>query len=63
LEIGEARITEEQVISLANIKVGDRLYKDLRSTIEKRIEENPYVEKAEISRSIVGTVKIKITRA
>lgn len=61
-ENGEVRITKDQVLSLAQIKVGDKLYKDLRSQIESRIEENPYVENATVERSLSGTVKINVTQ-
>ena len=61
-EIEETKITKEQVVSLANLKVGDKLYKELRSQIEQRIEESPYVENAKVERSLSGNVKIEITQ-
>lgn len=58
----EARITKEQVLELAGIKVGDKLYKELRSQIETRIEANPYIETAKISRNLSGKVAITVTQ-
>ncbi|MBR1540122.1 MAG: FtsQ-type POTRA domain-containing protein [Clostridia bacterium] len=63
IEKGEdARITKEQVLTLANIKVGDKLYKERRSEIEKRIEENPYIQDAKLERNLSGKVKIQISQ-
>ena len=53
-------ITQEKVSALSGVKVGDKLYRDLRSTIAKRIEENPYVKQAKVKRYLSGKVKIEI---
>lgn len=58
----EGKITKEDVQTISGLKIGDRLYKEKRSVIEKRIEENPYIEKAEINRELSGKVKINIIR-
>ena len=54
-------VTKEQVSTLSGIKVGDKLYKDLRSTIAKRIEENPYIKLAKVKRYLSGKIKIEVT--
>ena len=56
------KITKEDVLLLSGLKKGDKLYKEKRSDIEKRIEENPYIENAEVTRNLSGKVKIEISR-
>lgn len=58
----ETKITEEQILTLANLKKGDRLYKELRSEIEKRVETNPYVKTAKVKRSLNGKVTIEVSQ-
>jgi len=60
IDTKESQITKEQIVSLSGIKLGDKLYQDLRSTIAQRIEENPYIKSAEIKRNLSGKVTIKI---
>lgn len=57
----EAKITKEQVLALSGLKVGDKLYREKRSTIEAKIEENPYIEDARVKRNLSGKVTIQIT--
>ena len=59
---GENKITKEQIISLSKIKVGDRLYKERRSQIEQRVEENPYIKSAKVKRDISGKISIEISQ-
>ena len=56
------KITKEQIIELSGLKIGDKLYKNLRSEIAEKIEKNPYVEKAQIERNFSGKVKITVTQ-
>ena len=56
------KITKEDVLKLANLNVGDKLYKELRSKIAERIEQNPYVKEAKIDRNISGELRITVTR-
>ena len=56
------KITKEDVLKLSNLNVGDKLYKELRSKISERIEQNPYVKEAKIDRNISGELKITVTR-
>lgn len=58
----EVKITKNQVLELSNLKKGDKLYKELRSQIENRIEENPYIKSAKIERNLSGKVKIIVTQ-
>ena len=57
-----SKITKESILKLCNLKVGDKLYKKLRSEISDEIEKNPYVEEAKISRNLSGKLKITVTR-
>ena len=56
------KITKEQIMSLSNLKVGDKLYKDLRSEIIARVEKNPYVKDVNIKRNFSGELKISVTQ-
>ena len=58
----EPKITKENILELAQINVGDKLYRFLRSEISDRIEQNSYVQEAKIQRNINGKVKITITQ-
>lgn len=58
----ETKITKENILELCNLKVGDKLYKELRSQIAERIEKNPYVKEAKIERNLSGKLKITVTR-
>ena len=60
-ENSEAKITEEEILDYSRLKVGDKLYKYLRSEIEKNIEDNPYVKNVEIQRNISGKITIKVS--
>ena len=56
------KITKEDVLKLCNLKVGDKLYKELRSKIAERVEQNPYVKEAKIERNLSGKLKITVSR-
>ena len=58
----ESKVTKEQIITLAGLKVGDKLYKNLRSEIEQRIEEVPYIESAKVERNLSGKLSIKVSQ-
>ena len=61
-DVKEAKITKDQVISLSGLKVGDKLYKNLRSEIAEKIEKNPYVKNVQIERNFSGKLKIIVTQ-
>ena len=58
----QSKITKENVLKLCNLKVGDKLYKELRSKIAERKEQNPYIKEAKIERNLSGQLKITVTR-
>lgn len=60
IEDENSSLSQEQVLKLANLKKGDKLYKELRSQIEARIEENPYIKSAEVFRDLSGKMTIKV---
>ena len=55
------KLLKEEIIELSKLKVGDKLYGDLRSEISNRIEQNPYVKSAEIQRDLSGKLKINVS--
>ena len=58
----EVKITKDQVMALSELKVGDKLYKNLRSEIAEKIEKNPYVKDVQIERNFSGKLKIIVTQ-
>ena len=60
IEDKDSSLTKEYVKTLSNIKKGDKLYKELRSQIEKRIEENPYIKSAKVDRDLSGKMTITV---
>ena len=54
------KVTKEEILELSGLKTGDRLYKNLRSEIEQKIEENSYIEDAKIYRKLNGKVTIEV---
>lgn len=61
-EENTAKLTKEDIIALSELKVGDKLFQNLRSEISKKIEQNSYVDTAKISRSLSGKVEIEVTQ-
>ncbi len=57
----ESKITKERVEELLGLKIGDKLYKNLRSEISEKIEQDPYIEEAKVERNFAGKLKIIVT--
>ena len=55
------KVTKENIMELSGLSVGKKLYKDLRSQISSKIEQNPYVKDAKIERNLSGKLKITVT--
>lgn len=54
-------LTPEKIISLSGLKKGQNIFRFLKSDIEKRFKEEPYIEKVSISRELPDTIKLKVT--
>jgi len=55
-----SKFTKEDILSLSEINIGDKLYENRRSEIENKIEQNPYIKSAKIDRNLSGKVTITI---
>ena len=53
-------ISTNTIISLSRLELGENLFRFSKKEVEQNIKENPYVEKAIISRVIPNQVKIQI---
>lgn len=60
IEGENSSLTKERVLTLSKLEEGDKLYKELRSDIQKRIEEDPYIKNAKIERDLSGKLTIKV---
>ena len=56
----DIKITKEEIQQSSNLKIGDKLYKFLRSEIADNIEKNPYIKSVEVLRNISGNVKLNV---
>ena len=56
----DIKITKEEIQQSSNLKIGDKLYKFLRSEIAGNIEKNPYIKSVEVLRNISGNVKLNV---
>jgi cell division septal protein FtsQ len=52
--------TDAKIAEMSGIKKGDNLFKTRTGKAEDRLEKDPYVAAAEISRRLPGTIEIKI---
>lgn len=58
---GNAKISEEEILSLSKIKLETNTYKIVKSNIEQNIKENAYVDTAYVKRKLPNEVDIIIT--
>lgn len=56
----ELKLTKEEIINNSGLKIGDKLYRYLRSEIAKNIEQIPYVNSVNIERNINGKIILKV---
>ena len=54
------KITEQSVISLSELQIGQNIFSISKSRIEKLISENPYIESVSVTRNLPSTIVIKI---
>ena len=57
---GSEHFTAEQIQEMANLKAGMNLFDFSAGKCEDRLEENPYIETAEVSRRLPSTVEITV---
>lgn len=57
---GIQKLVEEQVINLSQIQLNENMFKIKISEVEKKIEENTYVETVSITRELPKTIKITV---
>ncbi|MBO5478510.1 MAG: FtsQ-type POTRA domain-containing protein [Clostridia bacterium] len=58
--IGNSSISEETIISLSEIKIGDNIYKTSKEKIKQKIKQNAYVESVQIKRIIPNKIELTI---
>lgn len=52
--------TEEQIVKLSGVKVGDNLFSFMTSRVEKKLAKDPYIETAEIKRMLPDGLVITV---
>ena len=57
---GNERITEQEIISLLNIKENTNLFKERTNEINKKLSQNAYISNVSINRKIPSTLQITI---
>jgi len=57
---GNAVISNEQLISLSEIKIGENIYKINKNNIINKIKQNPYVENVIVKRKVPSIIEIDI---
>ncbi|MBQ7718603.1 MAG: FtsQ-type POTRA domain-containing protein [Clostridia bacterium] len=60
---GVSKLTEEEVISQSEIKVGGNIFRTNIHRAENRLEKIPYIKEAKIYRKFPNIVKIKIVES
>lgn len=58
---GANRVSEDDVYDLAGIEEGDNIFSFRAGDVAERIERNPWIKEAYISRSLPSTVAIEVT--
>ena len=53
-------LSTEKIVSMSGLKKDQNIFRFLKSDVETRLKEDPYIEKVEISRELPGTVKLKV---
>lgn len=57
---GIQRLSEEDIINLSQIQLNENMFKIKISEVAKKIEENTYVERVNITRGLPKTIKISV---
>ena len=58
---GNSRVSTTSIINLAEINLGQNLFRNNKKKVIKNIKENSYIEEATMKRILPGTIQIKIT--
>ena len=58
--INNNQISKETVISISGLSLNTNIFKFFKKQVKSNIEENPYIESAEIKRKLPGTVEISV---
>ena len=58
---GNEQVSNERIISLSGLKKGDNIFNNIKKRVITNIEEEPFIESAEITRKLPGTIQIKVT--
>lgn len=59
--IGNKQITQEQILELSEIKLGDNIFLGNQLKTKKNLSSNPYVEQIKITRKLPDKIQIQIT--
>lgn len=59
--VGNNRLTDQEVIDLARLPETETLLRVAITDIERRVEENPWVASADVSRRLPATLRINVT--
>lgn len=57
---GNEKITENQIISLSEIKLGDNIYKTSKKEVVSNIKQNPYIESVNFKRNLPNKIELNI---
>lgn len=57
---GNNKITQNQIISLSGIQLGDNIYKTNKKEVINKIKQNSYIENVEIKRKLPNKIEINI---
>ncbi len=55
---GNTKITNEEIINLSELKIGENIYKVKLNNIKKKVKSNAYIENVEIKRKIPNVIDI-----
>lgn len=58
--IGNNAISEETIISLSEIQIGDNIYKTSKSKIKQRVKQNSYIESVEVKRMLPNRIELTV---
>ena len=58
--IGNSKITNDEIISLAQINTDENIFKVINAIVENNIKQNPYVSEVQVSKKMPDTIEISI---
>lgn len=57
---GNNSISEETILSLSKIQIGDNIYKTSKKNIKQNIKQNAYIESVEVKRVLPNQIKLMV---